>query len=146
MNPSPEVSVDPERLTLGELEALAGAGLTRFFTLFHARVAGQKTVLLERDTESFIGLQQSAGNREANRASLTGGSAAMRIHGDIKQVCAFSHLQWLEDMILQIRRGEILLKRFAVHFDLAGAGCHADARYCGLAASRCDIFLSLSHD
>jgi hypothetical protein len=41
-------------LSLGELESFTGAGLTRFFALFHSGVASQEAFLLQHRTHRSV--------------------------------------------------------------------------------------------
>jgi hypothetical protein len=59
-------------LTLGELEALAGTGLTGLFAFLHARVAGEEASLLEHATQFRVHLNQGAGNTMAKGTGLSG--------------------------------------------------------------------------
>ena len=70
-------------LTLRELEALAGTGLTGFLTLFHAAVAGKATGLLESGAGRLIGENESAGETVADGAGLTGNAAALCERDDV---------------------------------------------------------------
>ena len=70
-------------LTLRELEALAGTGLTGFLTLFHAAVAGKATGLLESGAGSLIGENESAGETVADGAGLAGNAAALGERDDV---------------------------------------------------------------
>ena len=65
-----------ESLALGELGRAAGGLEAVLLTLFHSRIAGQKTSGLQQRAVLCIDLQQRAGNAVANGAGLAGHAAA----------------------------------------------------------------------
>src|SRR6478609_2260838 len=75
-----------KRLTLGELEALAGAGLAGLLALFFAGVTGEVTGLLQGDAELGIELQQRAGDAMGHGARLAADAATGDIHKDVELV------------------------------------------------------------
>src|SRR5688572_768838 len=80
--------ISSKRLTLGELEALAGAGLAGLLALFLAGVTGEVTGLLKGDAELGIELQESAGDAMGNGAGLAADATAGDVHGHIELVLA----------------------------------------------------------
>jgi hypothetical protein len=64
-------------LTLGELEALTGAGLTVLLALHHTGVASKEAVLAQGLAEFFVGDDQRAGQSVAQSAGLAGDAAAL---------------------------------------------------------------------
>ena len=74
------VATDAAGLTFGELEPFPRTGLPGFFPLFHARIASQQTLDLERAAQIYIDLKQSARNRELRRAGLSHDAAATRVN------------------------------------------------------------------
>ena len=65
------------QLTLRELEALAGAGLTGLFAFLHARVAGEAPGLLEDVVKRRVGEKEGAGEGVADGAGLSRRAAAL---------------------------------------------------------------------
>ena len=65
------------RLALRELEALAGARLTRLFAFLHAGIAGQASCLLEHFAQVGIRRDQRAGKPVTDRAGLAADAAAL---------------------------------------------------------------------
>ena len=135
----------PSILPLRELEAFASAGLAGFLALFHSRVATKKALCLERAPQISIHLQKRARDRESHRAGLTGRSAACGVDGKIVDICHLYRLQWLQDRILERRRGKIILKAAAVDIDLATPRGHANASDGSFATTGCDEFFSFGH-
>ena len=74
------------RLAFGELEAFTGSLLTVLLSLMCARVAREKTELLELTAQFGIELEQCAGNAMARRPGLTANSAAVGEDQDIETI------------------------------------------------------------
>ena len=68
---------------LGELEALAGTGLTGLFAFLHARVAGEETERLDDLAVLGVDLSKAAGDRVTNRNGLCVDAAAFDDHIDV---------------------------------------------------------------
>ena len=86
---------------LGELEALAGTGATGLFALLHARIAGQKAFLLERQAERCIDFEKGAAKGEAESTGLTIDAATGGFHQDIIAVNRIRDFQRTEDLVLK---------------------------------------------
>src|SRR6218665_1603438 len=119
--------VSSKRLALGELEALAGAGLAGLLALFLAGVTGEVTGLLEGDAKLGIELQKRAGDAMGHRAGLAADAAAGDIHGHVELVLAVSGDERGEGAAHEIVVGEIDLELAVVDDGLAGTGNDADA-------------------
>src|SRR5277367_5614188 len=83
-------------LAFGELEALAGARLSRLLALFLAGIATKQTGLLQRRPQGGINLNKSAGHCEAQGAGLADESAAVGLDLDIKFLEGVDGLQGLQ--------------------------------------------------
>src|SRR6478609_2938728 len=128
-----------KRLTLGELEALAGAGLAGLLALFLAGVTGEVTGLLEGNAELGIELQQGAGDAVGNRTGLAADAAAGDVHGHIELVLAVGSDERREGALHEVVVGEIGLELAFVDDGLAGAGNDADAGGGRLATAGAEI-------
>src|SRR5208282_5923025 len=130
----------PARLTFRVLEPFARARLAVFLALFHARIAREQALGLERATQRGIGPNQRPGNPMPHRAGLSVRAAA----GDIDaRVEFFRHAG--EGQRLRRRRAQglerkIIFKWPAVHGDFAGAGREPDAGDGGLAPTGAEKF------
>src|SRR6478736_7217922 len=128
-----------KRLTLGELEALAGAGLAGLLALFLAGVTGEVTGLLESDAKLGIELQQGAGDAVGNRTGLAADAATSDVHGHIELVLAVSRDERRQGALHEVVVGEIDLKLAVIDHGLAGTGKNADAGGGRLAAAGAEI-------
>src|ERR1700694_1594237 len=95
------------RLTLGELEALAGAGLAGLLAFFLAGVTGQVTGLLEGDAELGIELQQGAVDAVAHGAGLGADATAGDVHDDVEFFPAVSGDERGDGALHEVVVGEI---------------------------------------
>ena len=124
-------------LTLGELEALACFGTSRFLTFNNARVAGHEAFGTEGFLILGVDFNQCAGNGETESLGLAFVTAAVEVYTDVVFFNNVEGLEGLGDDVLENRRGEILVEctvvdsDFAVAFgnDNAGDGCFTTA-YC----------------
>jgi hypothetical protein len=82
-------------LTFRELEAFTRPGLPGFLAFFHARIAAQQSIGLERGAQINIDLQEGARNRQARRTGLAAGAATGSVDRDIVGVRQLHCLQWL---------------------------------------------------
>ena len=124
-----------QKLALGELEPLAGAGLTGLFTFFHTRIAGEHAFDLEGRAMSRVELEQCTGDSEANCASLTVRAATIGVGVNVEGRVGLGERQRSQNLVLQGGGREILFEGFAVHFDFTAAGNKADAGDSRFAAS-----------
>jgi hypothetical protein len=109
-------------LSLGELEALAGALLPVLLAFFDAWVTRDQTCLLERRTKVRVVFKQRPRNPMSNSAGLSGRSAAANVDQDIKLSPCFGQLQRLPNNHAQRFIGKILVKRLAVNLKVAATG------------------------
>jgi len=129
--------LDDPVLTLGELEALAGAGATWLLTLAHTGITGQKAFDLESDAMLGIKFVESAGNGKAECAGLALKSTTGGFGFNIVALHGIDRLKWLQDGVLLRNGWEVIVKTASVHADLAGAGDDMDAGDSRFAATRC---------
>ena len=71
------------RLTLGELEAAAGAGLTVFLPLDPTGVAREEVVLAKRRLDGRVITLQGPGDAEQDGFGLAGDAAAFSVDVDV---------------------------------------------------------------
>ena len=143
MPPSPHPAF--VRLALGELEALAGTGLTGLFALLHAAVARHAAGLLERGARGFVRRDERAGEAVADRARLAGDSAALGEHDDVDLLHVVAgDCDGLLQVVAERLGGDVLLDRDAVDSPnaLAFNEIHAGGRRLAAASSGGDSFLS----
>ena len=134
-----KVLVPVERLTLGELEALAGAGLAGLLALFFAGVTGEVTGLLQGDAE--LGL-----NFSSARAMPWATAPAWLLMPPPATLTMTSNLSFASAVD---ERGdgaahEVVVREIGVELavidrELAGAGKDADAGGGGLATAGAEI-------
>src|SRR6478752_2558033 len=77
---------NPERLTLGELEARAGTRLTWLFPFLHPRVAGEVAEWLDELAVLRVHLRERTGNRMADRDRLGLLAATLNDHVEVELV------------------------------------------------------------
>ena len=65
---------------LAELRSTTGCLQTVLLALLHTRIAGQQTGLLKGTAQFRIGLAQGTADAVADRAGLTGQTAAVHVH------------------------------------------------------------------
>ena len=130
----------PVRSTLRELETFARARLAVFLALFHARIAREQALGLQRAPQGRVKLQQRPGNAMPHRAGLAVRPAAadidarvefFHVAGDGQRLC-HSHPQGFER--------KIAVERAAVDGDLAAAGRETHPGHGGLAPAGAEIF------
>src|SRR5207248_3189766 len=111
------------------LEAFAGAGLARFFSLLHSRIASKQTLAFQAAAQIGVGLNERPRNGETRCSSLTGDSAATSVNEKIVGVDHLRRLQWLKDHVLQRNARKVIFEVAAVDVDLAGSRSHPNARH-----------------
>src|SRR6266702_3201 len=115
------------RLALGELEALAGAGLAVLLALHGAGVAGDEAGLLEDRPVVRVELHERAGDAVADGAGLTGQPAALRVHEHVELAHLVDELERLDQDHLRRLPAEVGVHGAAVDGDVARAGREAHA-------------------
>src|SRR5277367_1107002 len=80
-------------LAFRELEALAGARLSRLLAFFLAGIATKQTGLLQRRPQGGINLNKGARQGEAQGSGLADQAAAVGLHLDIKFLERIDRLQ-----------------------------------------------------
>src|SRR5215471_3258393 len=133
------------RLTLRELETLPRAGLPRFLSLFHARIATQQTLGLERAAQICVDLKQSARDAELRGTGLSHRTPATRVNGNVVAIDCLGSLKRLQHDVLQRYGWEIILEAAAVDVDFTTAGHHTNACDRCFAATGGNEFFSLCH-
>ena len=124
------------RLTLRELEALAGTRLTGFLALLHAAVTRHAAGLLESGAEIGVSLDERTGQTVADCASLTGNAAALREHDNVgcRKVVA-GNCDRLLEIVAKSLGGDVSLEGFTVDGPFTLAFNERDARDGGFAAA-----------
>lgn len=127
-------------LSLGVLEALAGAFLAVLFSLFDARVSHQESFLLERGAGRGIHGDESSRNGMPKRSGLSRRSAA--VHGRIDRAFAQKPGQLKRKLndLPQGETGESLFQRFFIDRDFAGGPAHPRPRDRAFSATRCIVW------
>ena len=120
---------------LGELEALAGTGLTGLFAFLHARVAGEETERLDDLAVFGVDLGEAAGDRVTDRNGLGVDAATFDDHVDVVLVGQRGRLEGGEDRVLEFDRGKVVFEGARIDGDLAGAFGEPDSRDCGFATA-----------
>src|SRR6266480_1528169 len=87
-------------LTFRELETFAGAGLSRFFSLFHARIAAKQTLSFEWSSQIGIDLQKRPRNGQLRRAGLSHDATAAGVDPQIVSVHSLGGLKRLQHHVL----------------------------------------------
>ena len=105
-------------LTLRELEALTGFGLTVLLPLDRTRVTGQEAVALQRGAQIRLVPGQRLADAVAQRAGLAGKTATGHGREDVILAIPLGHAERLVDDHLQHRTGEILGLILAVDDDI----------------------------
>jgi hypothetical protein len=123
------------RLTLGELEALAGTGLTGLFAFLHAGIASQETKWFDDLAVFRVHLCERARDRVTDRNRLGVGAATSDDDFEVELVHQRSRLKRREDGVLKFDGGKILFEGAIIDDDLAGAFGHPDAGDSGFAAA-----------
>lgn len=122
-------------LTLGELETLAGSGLSGLFTFLHSGVTSKETMFAKGCAEIFIILYEGAGDSEADGAYLSVKSASGANDLHIELVGGVRYVEGLQSQVLLRKGRNILLEQTAVDGDASGAFGQPNMGYCGLAAT-----------
>ncbi len=106
-----------ERLTLGELEALAGTWATGLLTFFHTGVTGQHAVLLEDTAVLGVRKDQRTGDAHADGTHLAGHATTVRTDVDVIALGRVGKLKGSQKLVLKAHRREVVVERTAVHGD-----------------------------
>src|SRR5690349_6495006 len=123
------------RLTLRELEPLAGARTSGLLPLDGARVAGQEGRAAELGAVHAIGLDQRPGDAELQGAGPAGRLAAGGGRRDVARAEGGGGLEGPLDVAHERRRREVTPEGAPVHVPLAGARRQVHASRGGLAAA-----------
>ncbi len=124
------------RLTLRELEALAGTRLAGFLAFLHAAVARHAAGLLEGGAEILVGFDEGAGQTVTDGACLTGNAAALGEHDDVGRGHVIAgYRDRLLEIVAERFGGDVGLERFAVDGPFALAFDERDTRDGGFAAA-----------
>ena len=106
-------------LALAELEPFARAGLAVFLAFLHARIAGEKTHLLELLSECLVLFEKGLSYAVTQSTCLSRNAAALYCCLDIVSSLRISSLQGLNDTDAVERALEILINGPLVDRDLA---------------------------
>src|SRR5215471_13877407 len=98
------------RLTVRELETLSRAGLPGFLSLFHARIATQQTLGLERAAQICVDLKQGARDAELGGTGLSDRATATGVNGKIVAIDCLGSLKRLQHDVLQRYGWKIILE------------------------------------
>jgi len=123
------------RLTLGELEALAGAWLTSLLPFLHAWVTCEEAEWLDQLAVLWVHLGKGAGDRVTDGHSLCVGATTLDDDVHIELVRQGCCLERSEDGVLELDRRKVFFERAAVDGDLASAFGQPHAGNCGFAAA-----------
>lgn len=134
-----------QRLTLGELEALAGTWATWLLTFLGAGVTSEQASLLEDATMLWIHGDESAGDAELHCADLTGDTTAAGVHIEIILLTGICQGQRGQNLVLKGDGWEVFLKVATVYGDGTGTGQDVHAGDGGLAAA-CGVGDGLAHE
>src|SRR5690606_37161065 len=118
-----------KRLALAELEATTRASAAVLLALDGARVAGEIAGVLEGRAGLGVDLEDRAGDAEADRAGLTGQTAAPAGAPHVVLLAAIGSDQRLLDELEIGRTTEVAVGLAAVDLDLALAGEQPHALY-----------------
>src|SRR6478609_7935348 len=87
-------------LTFRELETFAGAGLSGFFSLFHARIAAKQTFGCEWSSQIGIDLKKCPRNSQLCRTGLSHDATAAGVNPQIVSVHSLGGLKRLQHHVL----------------------------------------------
>ncbi len=87
-------------LTFRELETFPRAGLSGFFSLFHARIAAKQTFGLERSSQIGIDLKKRACNGQLRRTGLSHDATAAGVNPQIVSIYSLGGLKRLQHHVL----------------------------------------------
>jgi len=141
---------EPE-LTLGELEALAGAGLTGLFAFLHSRITHQEPFLLQDGAKIRLDGDEGTSDGEADRAGLSHETATFGFGFDVKFFQILGCNQRLEGNGTLNGGIEVIFKRASVDGDCsiagnefyAGDGCATSAGFDGNLLSHAEVGLKV---
>ena len=119
--------------------------MPRFLSLFHARIATQQALGLERAAQICIDLKQSARDAELRGTGLSHRTTATRVNGKVVTIDCLGSLKRLQHDVLQRHGWEIILEAAAVDVDFTAAGHHTNAGDRCFAAAGGNEFFSLCH-
>ena len=125
------------RLTLAELESLAGLGLTGFLALYSTRVAGHETLLAQCALVLGVDLHQGAGDSQTKGLGLSLVTAPDEVNLDVILLSGTQRAKRLLNDVLQDGVGEVVCQRAFVDCDFAIAFLHIYASDSGFAATYC---------
>src|SRR6266545_936382 len=129
----PPARIEP--LPFAELEARPGAALSVLLAFLHPRIAGQESFLLQLLAQFGVVLGQRPGDPVADRAGLTGRTAAGDAHVDVELLRRLHREERLLDDHLENVVGEVIVEGTLVDRYRPGAGDQPDARHRCLAAA-----------
>ena len=121
-----------DRLTLGELEAFAGAWLTGLLTFLHTRVTLDVASLLEGDAEFRIHLLQRAGDTMSNGSGLAGDATTIHVDRNVILVAQGDRDERGVGEFGKVLVREIVLKITTIGHEFTRAWSDADAGGGGL--------------
>lgn len=139
-----EIVLFPFRLTLGELEALAGTGATWLLTFLHAGVTRQQAVFTQLGAVGFVDLYKRTGNGQTNGADLTLNTATGRYDLDVVLVHGACDQKWLKSAVLKLNRRKVFLEGALVDHDASrsfGKPCMGNCCF----ATACSVIRCLTH-
>src|ERR1043166_9054021 len=127
------------------MESLPRAGLPRFLSLFHTRIATQQALGLERAAQICIDLKQSASDAELRGTGLSHCTTATGTNGKVVAIDCLGSLKRLQHDVLQRYGWEIILEAAAIDVDFATARHHTNACDRCFATACGNEFFSLCH-
>jgi hypothetical protein len=113
-------------LTLGELEALAGAGAAGLLTFAHTAVAGKETFFLQRSAEGGVHLLDRTSETMGDGTSLAVGAAADNADDDVELAVEAGGRDWEGGGLHQGLGVEVFFNGLAVDDDDAGTAGKAE--------------------
>ena len=134
-----------KELSFRELETLARAFLTVFFTFLLARVARNESGFFQSRAQIDVVFHQRARDAVPHRAGLSGSSAARDVDENVELVRRVSQLQRLMNNHPQGFVRKIIFKLAAINFYLPAARTQINARRRSLSASR-SVILYICHN
>ena len=113
---------------------------TVLFAFLSAGVAGEEAGCLQSGLVAFVGDDERTGDAVANRACLTGETAALHVDDDVELAGGGGELQGLIYDVLQGVESEVFVQGPLVDDDAAAAvGDEPDASDCLLSAAGAEI-------
>ena len=121
--------------TLGELETLAGSGLTGFFPFTGAGIAGKKAGFFEGSAERRITFFKSAGQSVGDGTGLTVEAAAGNADKDVKNTLAVADEKGSKGNFLERFGRKIAIDGSLIDNDFSGTRSETDSSNGGFAAA-----------